>query len=393
MAVPRLGRDAWLALGMNALSCLGSGLTMPFLLVYLHTVRGFPLGTAGLVLAASGLAGLLIVPLTGPLVDRVGARPAFIGGLLLGGAGIALFAPATTVPAALLAAVVHGCAGGLTWNSFASLLAQLAPADERGAVFALRYTSANVAFGAGALVAGLVTAGSAPGPYLAILLVDALSYVAFAAAMLLVPAPPPPAPGGHGGYREVLRDRVLLRVLGLNTLLTVFALAQPSAIFTAWVTGPGRESSRVAGLAFAVNIAVLLAVQLPILSRTRGRSRPRIAALAALVFAASWALLAAGAGNAALIVTALGIFALGEALLAPTLPALVNDLAPDTLRGRYNAALALSQQSGPVLAPLLGGFALGHGLGISYVLFLALVCLVTAAVTIPLKIREPATSA
>ena len=400
--LPPVGRNAWLALGMNTLSCLGSGLTMPFLLVYLHSIRGIPLPTAGLILATIGVTGLVVIPLTGPLVDRVGAPRAFIGGLAIGGVGIALFAPATTTAAAFAAAVVYGCSGGLTWNSFATLLTELVPAEERGAVFALRYTSANAAFGAGALIAGLVTVGSRPGPYVAILLVDAASYLLFAAAMLLVrvtPAgaePPGQAPDGvgppgrvPGGYRVVLRDRALLGALLVNALVTVFALAQTSSVFAAWVTGPGESSSRVAGLAFALNIVVLLVVQLPVLSWVRGRSRLRVAALSTLFFAAAWLVLAAGAGSTALIIGALGIFALGEALLSPTLPALVNDLAPDELRGRYNAVFALSQQAGPVLAPILGGFALGHGLGLPYLLGLAACCLAAGGVALRLRRSTP----
>lgn len=412
--LPPVGRNAWLALGLNTLSCLGSGLTMPFLLVYLHSIRGIPLPTAGLILATIGVTGLVVIPLTGPLVDRVGAPRAFIGGLAIGGVGIALFAPATTTTAAFAAAVVYGCSGGLTWNSFATLLSELVPPEERGAVFALRYTSANAAFGAGALVAGLVTVGSRPEPYVAILLVDAASYLLFAAAMLLVRVAPagagPPgrpssgsragprgrAPGGAGppgrglgGYGVVLRDRVLLGALLVNALVTVFALAQTSSVFAAWVNGPGESSSRVAGLAFALNIVVLLVVQLPVLSWVRGRSRLRVAALSTLFFAAAWLVLAAGAGSTALIIGALGIFALGEALLSPTLPALVNDLAPDELRGRYNAVFALSQQAGPVLAPILGGFALGHGLGLPYLLGLAACCLAAGGVALRLRRSTP----
>lgn len=38
--LPPTGPAAWLALGLNALSCLGSGLTMPFLIVCLHAGTG-----------------------------------------------------------------------------------------------------------------------------------------------------------------------------------------------------------------------------------------------------------------------------------------------------------------------------------------------------------------
>jgi hypothetical protein len=62
---PAIGHRAWLALGMNALSCLGSGLTMPFLIVYLHGLAVCCAVTSGLALLlgritpgrADGLAG------------------------------------------------------------------------------------------------------------------------------------------------------------------------------------------------------------------------------------------------------------------------------------------------------------------------------------------------
>ena len=45
-------------LGADTLSAVGTGLTVPFLVVYLHTVRGLALGAAGLIVATIALAGL-----------------------------------------------------------------------------------------------------------------------------------------------------------------------------------------------------------------------------------------------------------------------------------------------------------------------------------------------
>lgn len=53
-----------------------------------------------------------------------------------------------------------------------------------------------------------------------------------------------------------------------------------------------------------------------------------------------------GPARDALMVASLGVFALGEATLSPTLPALINDLAPERLRGRYNAIFTLFNQIG-----------------------------------------------
>lgn len=387
--VPPLGRNAWLALGMNTLSCLGSGLTMPFLIVYLHLVRGFSLPTAGLLLAATGIAGLITTPLTGPLIDRIGALRAFIRGLVVGSLGIALFTLATSVPLALLAAVVYGFASGLMWNGFATLLTHLVPPAERGPVFALRYMSANVAFGGGALISGFVTVAAEPGPYVAILLADAVSYLLFAVALIGLRSTLTAAPAASAvlaekdaGYRPVLRDRALLGALLLNSLFMIFALSQTNAGFAAWVTGDGGGTTRVVGAAFFVNIVVLLVAQLPAIRYARGRSRLRGAARAAVFFAVAWIILVlpttlglGGLTRDLLMITALGVFALGEATLSPTLPALVNDLAPEHLRGRYNAIFSLSNQIGPVVAPTLVGFALGNGLGEPYLYGLAVVCL------------------
>ncbi|MFR9775740.1 MFS transporter [Micromonospora sp. MS34] len=390
--LPPLGRRAWLALGVNMLSCLGSGLTMPFLIVYLHQVRGFSLPTAGMILGLVGVAGIITTPLTGPLIDRVGSLRAFTAGLLVGGVGIAIYTLATEVPVAIIAAIVYGVASGLMWNGFATLLATAVEPTERGSVFALRYMSANVAFGAGALISGFATISARPGPYVVILLADAASYVFFAVALiamrsLLMPVGRPvaaeaePADGSHIGYRQVLRDGALLGALLVNSLLMVFALSQTNTAFAAWVTGNGGGTTRVVGLAFFLNITVLLLAQLPAIRLARGRSRLAGAARAALFFAAAWIVLILpttlgmpGPARDVFQVASLGVFALGEVALSPTLPALINDLAPERLRGRYNAIFSLSNQIGPVLAPALAGIALGGRFAEPYFYLLAAVC-------------------
>src|SRR5947199_10850787 len=84
---PPLSRPAWLVLAGDALSALGSGLTLPFLIIYLHDVRGFGLVTAALVLAAVAGASLVGNPVAGVLCDRVGARLTVVAGLAVAATG------------------------------------------------------------------------------------------------------------------------------------------------------------------------------------------------------------------------------------------------------------------------------------------------------------------
>jgi MFS family permease len=231
------------------------------------------------------------------------------------------------------------------------------------------------------------------------------SYLCFAAVLFVIlpermrraPRPAAAPEGSRGpaqGYRTVLGDRALLGAFVVNTLLVTCAFSQVMSAFPAWVTGPAHSTSHVVGIAFAVNTALIVVLQLFVLRAVTGRRRSRTAAAASLVFAASWIVVLAaaytrGALVAAALVGGLAIFAFGEMLLSPTLQALVNDLAPDTLRGRYNALFGLSWQIGPVVGPTAAGFALGYGLGKELFLVLAGGCVAAALLALRLERAVP----
>ena len=73
--------------------------------------------------------------------------------------------------------------------------------------------------------------------------------------------------------------------------------------------------------------------------------------------------LGGGAAAEAAFVTAMAVFAVGETLLSPTLPAIINDLAPPHAVGRYNGLGTLAFTVGFLLGPAAGTAALGAGWG------------------------------
>jgi MFS family permease len=92
-----------------------------------------------------------------------------------------------------------------------------------------------------------------------------------------------------------------------------------------------------------------------------GWRRTRATGWAATVWAGTWLLVLVGAwvgGSAGWFVAAAIAFAVGETLLTPSLPAIVNDLAPEELRGCYNGGLTLAYTTGFVAGPLLCGLVL-----------------------------------
>ena len=88
-----------------------------------------------------------------------------------------------------------------------------------------------------------------------------------------------------------------------------------------------------------------------------------------VLWAAAWLLLGATGLVAGTLAAAAGVivfhvlFGLGETMLQPTVPAIVNDLASDRDRGRFNAVSAGAFQVGAIAAPIVAGLLLDRELG------------------------------
>src|SRR5204863_410966 len=92
-----LPRPVLVLQGGNAVNYFGTGLILPFEIIYLHAVRGFSTATAGLVLATvMGTAAVVTLP-SGALLDRFSAKRVLIAGnlalVMIGGAFFSFILP------------------------------------------------------------------------------------------------------------------------------------------------------------------------------------------------------------------------------------------------------------------------------------------------------------
>jgi len=137
------------------------------------------------------------------------------------------------------------------------------------------------------------------------------------------------------------------------------------------------------GPIWAINTFVIVIGQIYFLKLVNGRSRSRMLQVVSLLWALSWIVLAAGLKlpglwPAAMAAIAMGIFACGEMVWSPVGPALPNDLAPEHLRGRYNAVSSLNWTLAGSIGPAFGGFMLDRRLPYQWVLVLLLGCAISA---------------
>ena len=392
--IPALPRATWVLLSGDFVSAVGSGLTLPCLFVYAHQVRHLGYEMAGLVVASIALASLAGNPLGGALADRWSPRRAVIAGLVVAAAGSVALALARPAGALFAASCLLGLGVSVIWPAQDSLLATVAGPGGLSAVFSVRHASFNAGLGLGALVAAAVVSVAHPGTFTAVYLADACSFLAFIPVLARLHLPEQdatePIPSGPkpGGFRQVLRDKAFLRVWALTAFIVTVSFGQFQSSFPGYATRPGGISTHGLSLAFAADMLTVMVMQLLVLRWLAGRRRTTGVALAATAWATSWAVvivgghLGGGAAEAA-FVTAMVIFAVGETLFSPTLPAVINDLAPPEAVGRYNGLGVLAFTTGFLLGPVGGSALLGRwGTGLFALLTLACLGAAVAALSL-----------
>ncbi|MDQ3913951.1 MAG: MFS transporter [Actinomycetota bacterium] len=386
--VPQLPTRAWKVLAGDSVAALGTGLVLPFMVVYLRDVRDFDVRTAAFVLSVVAITGFVVGAPVGSLVDKVGSRRMLIASLVLCAISSAAFSQVQDPWQAFAAAVFLGIGFAGLWPSTHSLLSSIVGPEHRSNVFSVHYATLNLGIGIGGILGGLLADVSSPGTFELLYALDALSWLVFAGVLLKlsdignrVEHSDEDREVAAGGYRSVVRDRNFVRLFVLMTLLVTVGYSQLESGFPAYATGRGGISTAALGMTFAANTFAIVVAQLVVLKLMRGKRRTRGLMAICVLWAVAWSLalvvgqlgpgLAKNAGFALVMV----VFGLGECMVSPTAPAIVNDLAPEALRGRYNAAYSFTFSVGHIVGPAFAGVFLGAGLGDELFVVLPVACL------------------
>jgi MFS family permease len=365
---PQLPRPIWLTQLGGVVNAFGNGIVLPFVVIYLHNVRGISFAAAGLALAVGAVAALAAGVAAGWIVDRFGGRNTLLLGLLLQACCFAVFPLVRQPWHAFVLLAVEGAGTACFWPGQSTLLSRLSTPERTSSAFALQRISMNLGLGLGAVAGGLIASTAHPTSFTVLFLLDAATFVVFVGVLATIEEPHAgearDVDDERQGYRAVLRDRNFVALLGLNVLFVavgyeVFALLPPFAKNYADV------SERSVGFIWLANTLLIVVIQMPVSKALEGRRRMPALALMSVLFGVSALIVLAGgvllAGTAAALVFvgATLVFGVGETLQGPTQAPLVADLAPDHLRGRYFALGSMSWSVGSILGPAAGGPLLG----------------------------------
>jgi MFS family permease len=395
---PQLPRDVWILQAGGLANMFGNGVIGPFLIIYLHNVRGISLGVAGLIVASSSAAGLLSGFVGGALSDRIGPRAVLSGALVVMAVAFGLFPLIREPWHAFALNLLAGTGSGCFWPSQSTLLSALSPLERRHAAFAQQRMTMNLGIALGGLVAGAIARTDRPGTFTFLFLLNAATFLVFVAVLRLVRAPRYREAHAHqepGRYRDVVRNGVFLAYVVLNVVFIGAGIAVMSELLPPFAKNTAEVSEPAIGVIWFVFAGVIAVAQLPVVKLVEGTRRMRGLALMGVVWAGTFlAVLAGGAwltGTQAALVfgIAVGVFALGECLHGAIYAPLVADLAEPRVLGRYMAFSSFSWQLGWLIGPAAGGFVL-QAEPLALWPAVAGICLLSSVYSLALEARIPA---
>ena len=319
----------------------------------------------GLLLGVYDAAEVVLKPVFGAVVDRRGAKPVMVAGLVAFAVASAAFALAGRPHWLGLARLAQGCAAAAFSPAAGAAVAQLGGKKRTGRLFGGYGGAKSVGYLLGPVVGGaLVVAGG----YRTLFAVTGA--VALAAAIGVAATLPAVAPAGRraragvGALVEQMRRSSFLRPV---LLLAAGTAALSAGVGFLPLLGVRHHLDAVATGALVSLLSATTAVASPWVGRRHDRGRlPGWAPSAALLAsAAGFALAVAFPGPAGICAAALLVGA-GVAVVTPVGFSLLAAGAPPDRLGRTMGAgevgRELGDAGGPVLVGAFGALGLGAGL-------------------------------
>lgn len=346
-------------------------LVEPFLAYYLTGHRGLSVTTAGIVLAANGLGGIFSQFIAGAATDMIGRRATLTLGMLANGATLIAFGYARGIVTIFAVTFLFGVTVDMYRPASDAMVADLVPSADRSRAYGLLFWAINLGFSLAMVLGGSLARLGFQWLFWA----DAVTCVLFGLIVWrLVPGTRPvraqatvrsrttvrgratvrgrtAGRGSRDGFRVVLSDAVMVGYMVLSLAYT-FVYLQAYTTLPLAMKLHGLPPSSF-GLAMTVNGLLIVVIQPLVNAWLARRDNVIVLAIGIVVVGLGFGLTSL-ADSTAWYAATVAVWTLGEVFTAGTAGAIVADLAPVHLRGRYSGMIGAAWSLGYLLAPLGG---------------------------------------
>ncbi len=353
----RYPTQTWMLFWGSLVSMTGQSLVWPFLTIYIRQQLGLPLAQITLLFTVQSIASLAATGVLGPAVDRFGRKWAMVAAPLVNGLALVAMSRADSLALWGVLLAFYAMSGVVFRLGSHAMIADLIEPERRVGAYALLRMAFNVGIAIGPAIGGYLVITS----YALSFLIAAATQFGLAVFVLVaihetLPEALPGDPAGKRqiGYGPVLRDRPFLSFWGVYLLIEVAA----SLVFTllaVYVKEQYAIPEDRYGFILGTNAAMVVLFQYAVTRVTRRYPPMPVMAVSGLFYALGMAIYAAGF-NFFTFWLGMVTMTVGELIISPTATALVADLAPPDMRGRYMGAYSLSYRIGGGVGPVVGGF-------------------------------------
>ncbi|NBH04721.1 MFS transporter [Amycolatopsis sp. SID8362] len=386
-------RDRRLFLTATLIDALGSGLWVPFALLFLVHGQGLGLVDAGTSLSTGALLALVTGPGAGVAMDRFGPRALLVAGNLVRVGAFCAYPFVHSGWQVIVVSTVAGVGDRLFWTCNAPMAAQLAGGRDTDRVLATQTAGRFAGAGVGAAAMAVLPTFTSPWAFHLLAYVNAASFAVAAVLIRLLPRAEARADAPAGSWRAVLGDRPFTGFC-ITHLAFTFASASKFAVLPIVVRDLLHGPQWIAGTAITLGTVVVVTTQRPVVAVLARRSRTAGLIGAAVLFAACFALLIPleavplGVATGLILVASAG-FSVAEAMFGPTATAAAAEAAPPGAEGRASSIFQLSWGLPVALAPGLLALLLTAGNALTWSV-LALTCAAAVPALLALRKRLPA---
>lgn len=356
------GRELWVIVAAATLTVMAGAILAP-VVPQIQRELGVSGTAAGLIITTHGGVIVLTSPLVGALVDRVGPRRPFVGGLAVYGVGGGAGLVAEGFGPLLLSRVVLGVGTAAVYTAVTVLIYELYEGETMERALGYRSSANSLGAAVWPLVGGAAGALVWTAPFAVYLVALPLGLVA--AATVPETRSTPETSSTDERQRQSFRQRVAatlgvfhdrpglpfvyLLAFGANALLYVVVVFYPQ-----FLPQVGVDSSFPISLYLAANGAAggVAAVGYDRLVRRADRSTLVLGALAC--WTVGFALVAVVDTSVGAVVPVV-LLGLGVGVVFPSTFAWVESLAPPDRKGQFGSYIASFGYTGQFVSPLLFG--------------------------------------
>ena len=332
----------WLLMGASFIDRVGGALVFTFFALYVTDKFEVGLTQVGGLFAIFAVTGMVGGVVGGALADRMGRKSVVVFGLVMSALSSVALGLVNDFLALHLVTIAVGLMSSVSGPAQQAMVADMLPEEQHAEGYGIWRVVINIAVVIGPVIGGLLADYS----YLLLFFSDAVTSIITAVIILVALAETQSQAAREAsqgetmgntlrGYKVVLRDGMFMTFV-LATMVAQLVYFQMYATLPVFLRDTHGVPARGFGYIMSMNATMVVFMQFWV-SRRVGNQKPLLMMALGCVFYIFGFGMYGFVGAFSMFLVAMALITIGEMIFFPVAMAMVSNLAPEAMRGRYMA--------------------------------------------------------